>query len=222
MKTTIISAIYDNYDIPKPVLPQTGIEVEWIMVTDTLKTAELARSAGWMAIVEPRKHVHPNRAAKTPKCLPWLYVTTDSSIWIDGSFRVVSPRFADDVLKYAQPIAQFKHPWRDCAYDEAVECINIPKYAIEPLEEQIKKYYDEGLPANWGLWATGVIARHHTPQVINMGFEWMSDIHRWSYQDQVSQPAALFHNGLRPIEFPGNHLANQWLAYQGSERHSHG
>jgi hypothetical protein len=221
MKTTIISAIYDSYDTVKPIQEQDGLDVKWVMVTDSPALCDDAMKWGWFPVYEPRHHLHPNRAAKTPKCLPWLYTDTDSSIWIDGSFRVISPTFAKDVLALADPIAQFVHPWRDCALAEAEECIAIPKYAKEVLQEQLEAY-EERLPRHWGLWATGVIARYHSPEVVQMGFDWLADIYRWSYQDQVSYPRACRRNGLRPTSLPGMHLANQWLSYEGSSRHSHG
>lgn len=219
-KVAIITAIYDRYDILKPTLSQS-VDVEWICVHDDWAMGNRKHN-GWQTVYEPRTHLHPNRAAKTPKCLPWLYTDASASIWIDASFQVKSSHFADDVIHYADPIAQFPHPWRDCAYAEARECIAIPKYAKETLQDQIDVYEEYGHPEAWGLWATGVIARQHTPEVIQMGFDWLANIYRYSYQDQVSHPFVCRSNGLRPIDLPGNHLGNEWLDYQGSGRHSHG
>lgn len=220
MRVTVISAIYDSYDTPKPVLQQKGVDVEWLMVTDN---PELQLQApGWTVIYEPRQGVHPNRAAKRPKMLPWKYTDAEASVWIDASFLVVSPYFVRDVISYANPIAQFKHPWRDCIYAEIAECVAVKKYAKTGLEAQETHYRTEGHPEHWGLWASGVTARHHTPEIQEMSERWYNDIQWFSYQDQVSLPPSLRANGLRPNEFPGNHLANKWLAYQGSGRHSHG
>lgn len=216
MKTTIITGIYDSYDTLKPPLPQS-IDVEWICVTDVAEVR--GNLNGWRIVYEPRPHLHPNRAAKTPKMLPWLYASTDTSIWIDASFRVTSPTFAEEVLKYADPIAQFKHPWRDCVFDEAYECYSIPKYNKEVLASQVVHLIKNDHPRNWGLWATGVIARRHTPEVIQMGCDWLADVHKFSFQDQVSHPDVCRRNGLRPIDLPGTHFSNPWLAYEGSGRH---
>jgi hypothetical protein len=215
MKTTILTAIYDQYDELKPVLDQS-IDVDWVCVTDT---PYHPYSGGWKIVHEPRPHLHPNRAAKLPKMLPMLYASTDTSIWIDASFRVTSRFFAEEALNYAQPIAQFRHPWRDCIYAEAEESLRLSKYAGEPIEEQMHGYHEYGHPKDWGLWATGVIARRHTPDVIRMGYQWLADVYEYSYQDQLSHPYACSANNLRPIDFPGTHLANDWLAYEGSGRH---
>lgn len=213
----ILTAIYDGYDTLKPVMPQIDLEVEWIVVTDTVPDAEAAR--GWMIVHDPRPGVHPNRAAKHPKYHPWRYTDAPASVWVDASFRVLSETFAADVLAHARPIAQFAHPWRDCLHDEAQASAYLPKYAGEPVLAQAVHYAEQGHPTHWGLWATGIIARRHTTPVREMGHLWAAETDRWSFQDQISQPHALRQAGLRPTPLPGTHLANPWLTYQGSERH---
>lgn len=218
MKAAVLSAIYDSYDTVKPPLIQQGVDVEWIMVTDDPDLV----APGWRVVVEPYPGVHPNRAAKRAKMFPWLYTEAEQSVWIDASFQVVSRSFVRDVIRMADPIAQFKHPWRNCIYTEIAECVAVKKYAKSGLEAQEAHYRELGHPERWGLWASGVTARHHTPEIRAMSEQWYNDIYEFSYQDQVSLPPALRANGLRPTEFPGTHLANRWLAYQGSSRHSHG
>ncbi|WP_460071087.1 glycosyltransferase domain-containing protein [Streptomyces sp. YKOK-I1] len=217
----LITAIYDGYDELKPLLPQTGVDVEWICVHDgPPPDAEAAR--GWTLVYEPRPGVHPNRAAKHPKYEPWKYTDAPVSLWVDASFRVVSDRFAVEAtagLTDGEPIAQFQHPWRDCLFEEAKESAGLAKYRGEPVLEQAESYRQAGHPAAWGLWATGVIGRRHTEAVRKMGWLWLAETYRWSFQDQISQPFALREKGLRPQAWPGNHLATPWLAYEGSARH---
>ncbi|MEU9323203.1 glycosyltransferase domain-containing protein [Streptomyces canus] len=216
----ILSAIYDGYDELKPVLPQVGVEVEWIVVTDTPPPAELA--VGWTIVHEPRPGVHPNRAAKHPKYEPWKYTDAPVSLWVDASFRVVSDRFAVEAtagLSDEGPIAQFVHPWRDCLFDEATASAQLRKYEGEPVLKQADHYSALGHPEDWGLWATGVIARRHTEAVRELGARWLAETYEWSFQDQISQPFALRETGLRPTALPGNHLATPWLVYEGSARH---
>lgn len=215
----IISAIYDGYDELKPALPQAGVEVDWVFVTDDPALGAKPSHLGWRVVYEPRPGVHPNRAAKHPKYQPWEYTGAPASIWVDASFRIVSQRFAVDAVAHADPIAQFQHPWRDCLYAEAKESAGLAKYAGEPVLEQAESYRQAGHPENWGLWATGVIARQHTEAVRKMGWLWLAETYRWSFQDQISQPFALREKGLRPQAFPGSHLATPWLAYEGSGRH---
>ena len=215
----VISAVYDHYDDLKEVLPQDGVTVDWVFVTDDPVIGAKEMFQGWRVVYEPRPDVHPNRAAKHPKYRPWEYSDAPASIWVDASFRIVSQRFAVDAVAHADPIAQFVHPWRDCLFAEAKESAGLAKYAGEPTLEQAESYRAAGHPEGWGLWATGVIARQHTGAVRKMGWLWLAETYRWSFQDQISQPFALRENGLRPTAFPGSHLATPWLAYEGSGRH---
>ena len=216
----ILSAVYDGYDELKPVLPQVGVDVEWVCVHDGLPDG--AAGLGWRLVYEPRPGVHPNRAAKHPKYEPWRYTDAPVSLWVDASFRVVSDRFAVEataMLSEEEPIAQFQHPWRDCLFAEAEESARLPKYAGEPVLGQADEYALAGHPERWGLWATGVIGRRHTDAVRELGARWLAETYRWSFQDQVSQPFVLRETGLRPMAWPGNLLATPWLGYVGSARH---
>lgn len=211
----IISAVYDAYDTVKPVLAQAGLEVDWVLVTDHEPTA----AHGWRIVVEPQPDVPPNRAAKAPKFEPWKYTDAPASIWIDASFRVTSPDFAAEALAFAKPIAQFTHPWRDCLYAEAVEIAALGKDPEGVAAWQTKRYREAGHPVGWGLWASGVIARRHSAAVKRMGTAWAREVGSGSVRDQVSQPFVLREAKLRPTALPGTHLANKWLAYEGSGRH---
>lgn len=213
----IITAITDGYDTLKPAMPQEGLEVEWVCVTDGKPLDGLE---GWTVIPDLPADVHPNRAAKRPKLMPWEYTDAPASIWVDASFRVVSPRFAVEAGDMAMPIAQFGHPWRDCLYDEADLSEMLTKYQGEPLAAQARYYRERGHPAHWGLWAAGVIARRHTDSVKELGRVWNNEVEKWSFQDQVSQPYALRQVGLIPSKFPGTHMATPWLSYEGSWRHN--
>lgn len=216
-EVALITAIYGAYDELKPVLPQTGVDAEWILVTDTMPDAE--QGAGWTIVHDPHPGVHPNRAAKNPKFRPWEYTDAPASIWVDASFRVTSTEFAATAIKQAQPIAQFTHPWRDCLFAEAEASLPLSKYKGEPIGEQADYYRARCHPEHWGLWAAGVIGRRHTTEVRELGVAWTHEVNVWSFQDQVSEPYALREVGLRPTAFPGSHLATPWLAYEGSARH---
>lgn len=218
MRAAVITCITDGYETLKPVFPQARADVEWICVTDGNPLPDAVD--GWTMICDPALMLdHPNRAAKRPKLEPWRYTDAPASVWIDGSYRVASPHFVRDALNLADPIAQFVHPWRDCALEEAAFSATLAKYTGEPIEQQAKAYAERGLIPHWGLWATGVIARQHTPEVKYLGEKWRDEIESWSFQDQVSQSYALWKSGLRPTALPGNHLDNPWLSYEGSWRH---
>jgi len=213
----VITANYGAYDVLKPVLWQEGLDAEWVLVTDDGSIPD--GHLGWRVVYEPRPGVPPARAAKHPKFRPWEYTDAPASVWIDGSIRVTSPRFAAAALASADPIAQFAHPDRDCIYTEAEVAAAIPRYAGEPIVEQAASYREAGHPEHWGLWAATVIARRHTDDVQVLGEVWTAEVDRWSYEDQISQPVILRNLGLRPAVLPGYYRANQWLRLEASGKH---
>jgi hypothetical protein len=245
IRATILTALMDEYDSLKPTCPQEGADVNWVCLTDSktirdeaeehtarlldLGAAEvrgLQHPTGWVIIYYDRPaDEHPNRAAKRPKMHPGMYTNAPASVWLDGSFRVVSPRFVVDTVTIAgeseHGIAQFSHPWRDCLYSEVTASLELPKYADEAQRIRVQRdaYLAAWMPPGWGLWATGVIARIHTRPVLDWGMAWARQIDAYSYQDQISEPYVLWRAGLRPANLPGDHFNNAWLAYEGSARH---
>lgn len=213
----IITAIVDGYDDLKPVCPQEGLDAEWVLVTDNPAIPD--GHLGWRVIHESRPGVPAVRAAKHPKFRPWEYTDAPASVWVDGSIRVTSPRFAAEALALADPVAQFDHPDRDCIYAEAEAALALPRYAAEPVYEQVLTYRAAGHPEHWGLWAATVIARQHTGPVMALGEAWTAHVDRWSCEDQISQPFILRNLGLRPAVLPGYYRDNQWLTLQPSGKH---
>ena len=213
----VITAIYDRYDVLKPVCSQAGVSAEWVLVTDDPRLA--SGHPGWRVVYEPRPGVPPLRAAKAPKYRPWRYTAAAASVWVDGSLQITSPYLAEVFLAAADPVAMFAHPARDCLFDEAEVSAAMPRYAAEPLAAQAEHYRQAGHPEHAGLWETGIIARHHGPRVRALGDAWAAETDRWSAQDQVSFPVALRTAGLRPAVLPGRGLISPWHRWEGSRRH---
>lgn len=222
-KIAIVTGIYDAYDVLKPTLEQKGVDVDWVLVTDTAHTDLL----GWRSVMQPRPGVHPNVAAKLPKMKPWRYTDSQWSIWLDASFRIVSNTFAKDMLALLEreksSIMQFGHPSRDCIYSEAGISNELPKYRGLPIDEQMAFYREHGHPERWGLWATGLIVRDHDDsRVLELGDKWLHECETRSFQDQLSQAFVLRNCNLRPTNLPGSHWDNPWVRYEASHRHHTG
>lgn len=216
MRAAIVTALYGDKDVLKPVLDQQGADVDWVLVTDDTRIQDGA--LGWRVIHDQQPMVLPARAAKAPKFQPWRYTDAPASVWVDAAFRVTSPTFATDALQHAKPIAQFVHPWRACLYDEATAVAGLGLDSRQVVDWQTSRYREDGHPAGWGLWATGVIARRHTPAVKRMGAAWAAEVDAGSVRDQISQPHVLRTHRLKPTPLPGTHLANRWLKYEEHQK----
>ncbi|MCU1494793.1 MAG: putative glycosyltransferase [Acidimicrobiaceae bacterium] len=165
---------------------------------------------------------HPRIVAKRYKVLVGEHLADyDYTIWIDGSHEIVSSSFADEVIASigSSGFALYRHPWRDCIYDEALASIALPKYGGLPIEAQVAAYRELGHPEHDGLWACGTLARTKSPKLDQLMAAWMDEIERWTYQDQLSLPVLLRRFGIAPSEF-GHHqvLYNPWLRIRGHPR----
>lgn len=159
----------------------------------------------------------PRRNSRIHKMLPHLYTDSEYSIWIDGNIRLLTP---PEVLieKYLKDhdIAVFKHPTRDCIYDEAVVCAKRNLDDPEIIIEQAQYYENQGFAKNKGLVECGIILRRHTPQVQAFNNEWWAEYSRFSRRDQISFPVAADTVGIRVnvitdffIEDSANHAIKQ-------------
>ncbi len=86
-----------------------------------------------------------------------------------------------------------RHPWRDCVYEEAEECKRIGKDDPQRIDIHMSRYRREGYPPHNGLYATGIIARHHGRQHLNdMCERWFEELRNGSKRDQLSLNYALW------------------------------
>jgi hypothetical protein len=116
--------------------------------------------------------------------------------WLDASLR---PR--PGLLEAARSwltdhdVAMFRHPFRDCAYEETDECVRRKK--IDPrLGAEIKSTLAlNSLPKHWGLWASGAIAwRNDCRRLRESWWHWTQTT---GYRDQIALPLALRESGYR-------------------------
>lgn len=204
MRLAAVCAVYGGYDLIPPV-PE-GFD-DCVLVTDVpVRTA-------WRNVVVPSDE-RPILAAKRPKFLPHEFTDCEASCWIDGSIHVRDGRFAALVRRRLaeHELVLWDHPEeRDCCYQEAEYCWDWPRYADEPLREQVSAYRAQGMPEGFGLWAATCIARRHTPAMRALGEAWLAENRRWSIQDQVSLPFLLWRSGLTPGTFGVHQTENDLI-----------
>lgn len=120
------------------------------------------------------------------------------SLYLDGSFSVRKPvtQLVEGWLAQHE-MALFKHPWRDCAYDEIDECVKRGK--LDPrLADKARAHLSlAGHPRHWGLWACGIIARR-TQSVIQgpLAATWLPLVQECP-RDQIWLPLVIRTLGIR-------------------------
>lgn len=217
MDVAVITACFGNFDQIRPQTAQ-DLDVTWTVFTDD---PELDPPEPWRVEFEQAKG-HPNLQAKKFKLLP--PVRNRYVIWIDANMQITSPYFAQQALESIHDgIAVHSHPRRDCIYEEAEACLTYEsqgdKYASQPIREQVWNYCAQGFPAHAGLYACGTIAWDRQDlRARRLGYAWLAECARWSYQDQLSFPVVCNRLGIEPGVFPHPQLersrpvlANRWL-----------
>jgi hypothetical protein len=224
-EVVIVTAIYGGVDRLRPQVEQ-DITAEWLCFTDE---PTLPAPTPWGVIYDPPAYNHPNMAAKFHKCQP--QVSDTDVVWIDANMEVTSPSFAREALAARhEGIAVWRHPRRDCIYDEAEASLGAEgqggKYAGLPIREQVAHYRAEGHPEHGGLFACGTVAWDLSGRsVSDLGAEWLEECDRWSYQDQLSLPVVARRAGVVPGVFPVRQIERRrrgWLENRWLRIHPHG
>lgn len=201
----IYTAITGGYDDLKPQ-PDKG--VPYVAFTD------LPASPPWE--VRPvHAGLDANRNAKIHKVMPHkFFPDAEYSLWIDGSCRVEFPfdlaRLVQTYLQDAD-LAVFRHPQRNCAYDEARVCKNQNLDSHDIIDRQVRRYTAEGYPSNYGLGECSVVLRRHTAACARFNEAWWQEILNGSRRDQISFNYVAWKLGFKFNYFPGSLREKNYL-----------
>lgn len=197
MSVAVYSAIFGQYDHPKP-LPE-DLRCPAFMVVDVKddETAEAAERLGWRVIrTSHLSHMTPMMRHKYLKLHPWVLLSNfDATIWMDGSMTIVVNNFVDLCLSALgdDEWSMVRHPVRNCIYDEANFSATLAwKYDAAGVMQQVETYRSFGMPKNWGLIATGMNVRRNTPAVRKWCKHWWYENVVRTHQDQLSLPVMLW------------------------------
>jgi len=144
------------------------------------------------------------RTARHYKTMPHLHMPNeDVWIWTDCNVRLTDT--PQNIVKayLTGEFATFKHPDRDCVYDEANFCAKVNKDNRETLMSQIERYHKEGMPTHWGLAETRVVLRRNNSLNNKLDTMWWDEIEHNSLRDQVSMPYVFWKMGLKWDIIPG-------------------
>ena len=131
----------------------------------------------------------------------------DISVWVDGAVQVKG-----NIKEYLKSLdfnsfSVFipEHPVRKCIYAEKDACVKIRKIKgdeVSLADKQMKRYKDEGFPANYGLVQTNVMMRKHNDQYSKDLMEkWWSELKDYSHRDQLSFNYALWKCGSKKFKY---------------------
>lgn len=197
MKKVVYTAVFGRYDNVSPVNPEW--ECTFICFTDSHELL----SDGWIIVVVDTNGESPAQANRRYKMLPHKYFPDfDYSLYVDGNIRIVADptplfeKYMGDGL-----IAIPKHQDRNCAYVEAVVCIESGRVDKEITERQMLRYAKDGFPEKFGVTENGLmLRRHHDKNVIILMESWWNEYCGGARRDQLSLPYLIWRNNINIFE----------------------
>jgi hypothetical protein len=200
----VYTVLMGAYEQPANPFPHDATGFERICFTDDPHLV----LKNWTVVVLDDVALDAARESRRPKLLPHDFLSEfEWSLYIDSSVRLkVNP--VDIQRTYATPgnrFVCFKHPYRDCIYDEAEEVILHGIDSERRVREQVDHYRQKGFPLHHGLIAGGVLLRRHSdPEVVRVSTEWFEHVLRFSKRDQLSFNYVAWRNRFSYSMFPGS------------------
>jgi hypothetical protein len=215
-RAAVYTAIFGGYDRLWGCIPNA--DTDFFCFTDDPSL----EAPPWQIVPSPARYEHPRMSAKWFKMHPHLALPDHRrTIWIDGSIKVRSDSFAEEILRWLgdSGIALVRHPDRDDVFEEAEASIKMTRYRGQPIREQVEHYRAEGFRSDNGLYIGGVIARDSDDESVRrLNEAWMEENLRWSFQDQLSLPYLLWRFGIKPAVIPLAQRDNPFFRRIGHRR----
>lgn len=197
-KLIVYSCVTSGYDqIHETLLrgnaKQAGDDVRYILFSDAMYPCKM-RTDGMEWEIQKTRWSHPacsRRTARYHKCLPNVVLPPhECSIWIDGSlaFKDIDPldSIVNTYLDDECHVATFKHPDRQCVYQEEQACLKWRKDHAQIMRDQLKRYKEEGYPPYNGLVETACVARWNNSVANEFNSAWWEELEKHSFRDQLS------------------------------------
>lgn len=217
-KTIIYTCITGGYD----VLQQPAVTAEdFEFICFVPKGSKKSEKEGVWKIEElPLEMKSAHILSRYPKLNPHevLPSTAQYSLWMDGNIRIKDSSLFDICRTLRERKVQYagiKHPFSDCAYEEARKCLKDRRDSLCSLAKTVKFLKRSGLPAHAGLMENCIIFRsHNDPAVMEFDCRWWDCLQKYSRRDQLTHTLCLrsipamkreyiFPEGVNVRNFPG-------------------
>ncbi|WP_425995230.1 glycosyltransferase domain-containing protein [Afipia sp. DC4300-2b1] len=176
------------------------------------------QSENWQIRQVPKGLLDPTRAAKRIKILAHQYLGEyGSSLYVDNTIRL--KRRPEEIFENfldasASPLVCFRHPWRECVFQEAVAVLEAGYDDPGRVQEQMAWYRFLGYPCENGLTQSGfMLRRHNDPKLINVMETWAEQLLRFSLRDQLSFKVAAWFHGFEPAVKDLDWMSNNVLEW---------
>lgn len=138
----------------------------------------------------------------------------DITVYVDGN-TIIKKKITDFIKKETKidkyDIASFKHRYRDCIYDEAIECVKAKKDKKENIQKQVEFLKSVNYPKYNGLYENGIIVRNNNPLVKKTMKLWFEMLLKYSKRDQLSYNWVISQTKVNVFTIKMNIVSNDYF-----------
>lgn len=208
----VYTTLLGDYErlIEQPVAKQS--KVRFVAITDNPHLV----SETWETFIYPQGFKHDaNRESRRAKISPHLFFPdVDISIYIDNSvqLKMIPEQIVHDLLDKKTDFVCFKHPWRTCLYEEALEVLKSDMDTYDRVLEQINHYRKDEYPQQNGLIAGFFLLRkHNNDNTKKVMTQWFEHVLRYSRRDQLSFNYVAWKNSFEFCAIDSELIRNKYL-----------
>lgn len=165
----------------------------------------------------------PTKVSRYPKINSHeFFQNYEYSIYLDGSFQLICKDLNSLIKKHTSKgeIVRFRHPERDCLYEEGMICMKKGLDSKILIENQLDRYRVKGFPRGFGLGANGFIIRKNTPEVTKFNQKWWDEYINNSKRDQLSFEYARWCTNLEIVFIEKSYFNGNGIVVK-SNHHDH-
>jgi len=208
-KLIVYTAIANKYDFLARA-PRV-LDASFILYTD--EPPFYRKEKGWLKLPLPKTSDDPTRNCRHVKINPPLLVQKQRySLWVDANIKLKFPHIEELIQEFIHSkaeIATFRHPLRNCIYQEAEACKFLERDTSDLIDQTVAHLKSMNYPKNHGLAETGVIFRdHHSTAVQEHAKVWNELLENFSKRDQLSFNFAAWQYGLDVTYIKGDARGN--------------
>ena len=124
----------------------------------------------------------------------------EPALYVDGSIQIMG-NLDNFVRGIRSDFSLWKHPDRDCIFDEAEAVVNLRGQDKARVDEQMKRY--DAIPRHWGLGQTGVMFRDFSVEWVRaLSYIWYQEVRQGVSRDQLSLSYLSWLMGRKPFFIP--------------------
>ncbi|MGG0740711.1 glycosyltransferase domain-containing protein [Niallia taxi] len=185
-RVVIYTAITKDYDeLKEPAIISN--QCDYICFTDDPTLI----SPTWQIRPLPPSDLDIVRQCRQVKIMPHFFLPEyEYSIWVDGNVEIIgdiNQLIEQYFINGDKTLYTFKHPVRDCVYEEAKECIKNGQDNEKIIRKQLALLKSEYYPKHNGLIESNVILRKtHSPDVMQLMEQWWKLVKNYSRRDTLS------------------------------------